>query len=172
MTATATAAGRVHSLRQIPLVRRITGYSVGSVIAAATAELAFVIAYGWGHAGPVGASAAGFIGGAVPNYFLNRRWAWPDRLGRSRRAEAALYAVVALGSFGASVAATRWAQHWARGLTADGSLRTLLPAAAYLVTSGLVFVAKFVLYDRVVFTTGPGDQDANVGRSSAPPTTS
>jgi putative flippase GtrA len=154
------------------LVRRFAGYSLGSVVAAGTAEVAFILAYAWGHAGPVGASAAGFVGGAVPNYFLNRRWAWPDRGGRSRRAEVALYAAVALASFGTSVAATRWAQNWARGVTTDAFWRTVVIAAAYLVASAVVFVAKFVLYDRVVFTRGPCDLPAADGRSGVPPTRS
>jgi putative flippase GtrA len=98
----ALTVSRFDRLRRIPLVRRFTGYSLGSVVAAGTAEIAFVVAYTWGHAGPVGASAAGFVGGAVPNYFLNRRWAGPDRRGRSRQAEVALYAAVALASFGVS----------------------------------------------------------------------
>jgi putative flippase GtrA len=172
MTATTGAVTQWQKLRQLPLVRRFAGYSVGSIIATVTAELAFVIAYAWGHAGPVGASAAGFVGGAVPNYILNRRWAWPDRDGRSRRTEAVLYGLVALASFSASAVATRWAQHWARGLTGDASWRTLVVGAAYLVASGIVFVAKFVLYDRFVFTTAPCDRAADAERSAVATTRS
>ena len=74
------------------LVRRFAGYGLGSVVAAATSEIAFVIAYAFLHAGTVGASLAGFVGGAIPNYILNRRWAWQDRTGRCRRSEIMLYA--------------------------------------------------------------------------------
>jgi putative flippase GtrA len=164
--------GRFRNLSRLPLVRRFTGYSLGSVIAAATAEMAFVIAYGWAGAGVVGASAAGFVGGAVPNYFLNRRWAWPDRAGRRRRTEVVLYSAVALASFAISVAVTKWAEHWARSLTTDATWRVFVVAAAYLTVSGIVFVAKFVLYDLVVFTKGPSEAPSGGERSSAPPTRS
>jgi putative flippase GtrA len=172
MSVSSPPMSRFHRLRRMPLVRRFTGYSLGSVVAAVTAEIAFIVAYAWGHAGVVGASAAGFVGGAVPNYFLNRRWAWPDRNGRSRRTEVVLYGVVALTSFAASVVVTRWAEHWARQLTTNASWQTVVVAAAYLITSGIVFVAKFVLYDLVVFTKAPSDLAPGDERSPVGPTRS
>src|ERR1700689_4928873 len=112
--------------RHSPLRRRITGYSAGSIIAAATSELAFAATLYFGHTGTAAASAAGFVGGAVPNYFLNRRWAWQDRRGRRRRTEVLLYTVVALASFGASVVTTRWAEHVVAPLTGDRTWRVVL----------------------------------------------
>jgi putative flippase GtrA len=150
----------------------VLGYSAGSVIAATTSELAFLIAYGPGGAGPAVASLAGFVGGAVPNYILNRRWAWSDRRGRSRRTEILLYAAVALSSYGASVVTTRAAQNWARGLIGDRTWRVLLVGAAYLAVSGVFFVLKFVLYHFVVFTAEPDAEAQPRRRASAPPTTS
>jgi putative flippase GtrA len=158
--------------KSLGIVRRIVGYSLGSVIAAATSEAAFLLTYGPGGAGPALASAAGFVGGAVPNYVLNRRWAWSDRRGRSRRSEITLYAVVALSSYGASVVVTRAAETWARDLTADHGSRVLLVGAAYLAVSGVFFVVKFVVYHFAVFTSGPGDGAPPRRSEPAPPTTS
>jgi putative flippase GtrA len=156
---------RFAGLRSSPLVRRITGYSAGSVIAAFTSELAFAAAFGWLHAGTTWASLAGFVGGAIPNYFLNRRWAWQGRNGRSRRSEVTLYAAVSIASFAVSVVVTNIVERWARTLTASSSLRVVLVAAAYLAVSGLFFVGKFVAYELIVFTKGP---DAAAGSSSPP----
>jgi putative flippase GtrA len=153
-------------LRTRPLVRRFAGYGLGSVIAAATSEMAFVIAYAFLHAGTVGASLAGFVGGAVPNYFLNRRWAWQDRRGRSRRIEVLLYSAVSIVSFVISVVMTRAAERWARHLTQDKTWRVLMIAGAYLAASGIVFLAKFVMYDLFVFTKGPSGQAPNVAPSA------
>lgn len=133
------------------LTKRVVGYSAGSLVAAATSEAAFVLVLGLLHGGTTWASAAGFVGGAVPNYVLNRRWAWSDRRGRERRTEIGLYALVALTTFLASAVATHWAQSGARQLTSDRGWTVLLTALAFLGVSGVFFVVKFVLYERVVF---------------------
>jgi putative flippase GtrA len=154
------------------LKQRILGYSAGSVIAAVTSELAFLAAYGPGGAGPALASAAGFVGGAVPNYFLNRRWAWSDRRGRRRRSEVVLYAAVALVSYGASVVVTRAAESWARHTVGTHGERVLLVGGAYLAVSGVFFVVKFVLYHVFVFTPPAPAAPSNAGARTAPPTPS
>jgi len=137
-----------------PVVRRLTGYSAGSLVAATVGELAFVATFGWAHAGTTWATAAGFVGAAIPNYILNRRWAWPDRRGRSRQTEILLYVAVIAVSFAASAVATHWAEVGAVGLSSYRTSQTVLVAAAFLAVSGLFFVIKFVLYEVVVFPAG------------------
>jgi putative flippase GtrA len=154
------SSGRWAAFRAHPLTRRVTGYSAGSVIAAVTSELAFAAAYGWGHTGTTAASAIGFVGGAVPNYLLNRRWAWrDDRRGRSRGQEAVLYMAVAVASFVASALATAWADDAARSMTPSADWRVALVALTYLAVSGVFFAAKFVLYELVVFTESPPEAE-------------
>jgi putative flippase GtrA len=151
---------RLQAAARHPVVRRLTGYGAGSVVAAIIGELAFVVTYGWAHAGTTWASAAGFIGAAIPNYILNRRWAWADRRGRSRWAEAFLYAVVALSSFAATAVVTHWAETAAVRLFSQRSWQTVAVATAYLGVSGLLFFIKFVVYDRVVFVSRAGEPRA------------
>jgi putative flippase GtrA len=144
-----------------PLLQRVTGYSAGSVIAAITSEAAFAITLGWLHSGTTVASAAGFVGGAAPNYFFNRRWAWrDDRRGRSRRSELTLYAVVSIASFLVSAVVTNWADSGARQLTSSGGWRVALVALAYLAVSALFFAGKFVAYELIVFTKGSATEQA------------
>ena len=138
-----------------PLVRRITGYSAGSVVAVVISEACFAATYGWGHGGTTLASAAGFVGGAVPNYILNRRWAWRDRRGRNRRTEILLYMAVAVVSFGVSALVTHWAEIGARHLTTVRDWQVVLITAAYLGVSGVFFAVKFVIYETVVFRAVP-----------------
>jgi putative flippase GtrA len=166
------APGRFAALRSSPLVRRITGYSAGSVIAAFTSELAFAGAFGWLHVGTTWASLAGFVGGAIPNYILNRRWAWQERNGRSKRAEVTLYAVVSIASFLASAVVTDVVERWARGLTSSANLQVVVVSASYLCVSGVFFVGKFVAYDLLVFTKGPGERAGSSSRSHGPSTMS
>ena len=159
-------------IRRSPLLRRITGYSAGSVIAAFTSELAFAGAFGWLHSGTTWASGAGFVGGAIPNYILNRRWAWQGRNGRSRRSEITLYAVVSIGSFLVSAVVTEVAERWARHLTTSTNLQVVLVAASYLAVSGVFFVGKFVAYELIVFTKGPAPEADSSSPPAAPSTMS
>jgi putative flippase GtrA len=148
---------RVQAALRRPLVRRLTGYSAGSVVAAISGELAFVLTYGWAHGGTTWASAAGFVGAAVPNYILNRRWAWADRRGRSRRAEAGLYGAVALASFAAAAVTTHWAEAGAVRIFSHRGGQTEVIASAYFGVSALFFLIKFALYERVVFVAGAAE---------------
>lgn len=163
--------GLVARLRRSPVVRKVTGYSAGSVIAAFTSELAFAGSYSL-HGGTAVSSLAGFVGGAIPNYILNRRWAWQDRRGRSRRQEIILYFAVSLAAFVVSVLATDATESWARSMTTDHNLRALLVDAAYLVVSGVFFVAKFVAYEFIVFTKGPDDRAGAASPPAGDPTRS
>jgi putative flippase GtrA len=148
-----TRRGRsARALLRHPLARRITGYSAGSVVAVVISEACFAAAYGWGHSGTTWASAAGFLGGAVPNYILNRRWAWRDRRGRNPRQEILLYMAVAVVSFLVSAVVTHWAEIGARHLTAVRDWQVVLITAAYLGVSGVFFAVKFIIYEMVVFT--------------------
>jgi putative flippase GtrA len=134
-----------------PLIRRLTGYSASSLVATVMGELAFVLTYGVLRGGTTWASAAGFVGGAIPNYVLNRRWAWADRRGRSRRTEVLLYAAVALGSFAAAALTTHFVEAGVVRLFPQRSWQTAVLAGAYLAVSGVFFLVKFALYERVVF---------------------
>lgn len=158
----AAARWPARTLLRHPLARRITGYSAGSVVAVVISEASFAAAYGWGHSGTTLASAAGFVGGAVPNYILNRRWAWRDRRGRNRRQEILLYMVVAVASFLVSAVATHWAEIVARHLTAVRGWQVVLIGAAYLGVSGVFFAVKFVIYETVVFTAS--SEESSLGQ--------
>ena len=140
-----------HPFVRHPLVRRITGYSAGSVVAIILSEACFAAVLGPGHAGTTLASAAGFVGGAIPNYILNRRWAWRDRRGRARHSEVTLYMVVSLASFLVSAVVTHIAEEGARHLVASRSAQVALTAVAFLAVSAVFFVIKFLIYETVVF---------------------
>lgn len=146
---------------------KIWRYTASSVLAAATSAVVFAAVYALG-VGNVPANVLAFLAGAVPNWVLNRSWAW-QRSGRVHVGrEVVLYAVVSLASLAASSAATGWAGHAARTVTADATLRVLLVAGAYVVTYGVLFVVKYVIYELVVFA---GDGRAPRSRHQVASTT-
>lgn len=132
---------------------KVFRYTVGSVVAALTSLVVFALAYGFG-AGNIAANVLAFVAGAIPNWVLNRSWAW-QRSGRVHVGrEIVLYAFVSALSLAASSAATGWAGAEVPRITSDHVLRVLLVACAYLATYGVLFVAKYVVYELVVFA-GP-----------------
>jgi len=158
---TAAVAARWDRLRGHPLVIRATKSLVGSVVATVCSEAAFALSYGTNLLGTTGASAVAFVAGAVPNYFLNRSWAW-QRHGRVRVwREVVLYALVSVLSFAASAVVTGWAAHASRHYTSDHLVKTMLVSAAYLATYVILFGAKFAAYELVIFadpTRPPGSR--------------
>ena len=85
----------------------------------------------------------------MPNWILNRRWAWEKRGREGVARESALYVMVSIVSLVASSAATKatalavvHTSHTARDL-----LVTFSYTASVVVLSGL----KYLVYDRFVF---------------------
>lgn len=157
MTSVAHRAGRALLRRGRGSFRVIlTRYALGSVIAAVVSELTLLLVYGLRLGGPVAAAVCAWIGGSLVNYFLNRNWAW----GRSGRAhpvrELLPYWLAALASLGASTWATSAADRMAPALTGgDHGLTVVVVGIAFLVTYGVLFVAKFLLFHYVLFTPRP-----------------
>jgi putative flippase GtrA len=129
---------------------KVWRYTVGSVIAALTSIVVFAVAFGLGL-GNVPANVLAFLAGAVPNWILNRSWAWQRRGRVHVPREILLYAVVSVLSLVASSAATGWAGNEVPSVTPNHTLQVLLVAGAYIATYGILFVAKYVLYELVIF---------------------
>jgi putative flippase GtrA len=129
---------------------KVWRYTVGSVIAAVTSLVVFAVAYGLGL-GNVPANVLAFVAGAVPNWVLNRTWAWQRRGRVHVRREIILYAIVSALSLAASSAATGWADVQVPAVTANRTLQVLLVACAYIATYGILFVAKYAVYELVIF---------------------
>lgn len=143
---------------RVPRLLLWVRYSASSVIAGAISELAFLICY-WLGTPPVVASVVAFAAGAVPNYILNRRWAW-RRTGRADRIRELLpYAVIVVVTAAAAALMTTAADHWLRDRIESHVWQTLLVSATFLGTYGVMFVLKFVLFDRLVFGPRTGDLD-------------
>jgi putative flippase GtrA len=128
-------------------------YGAGSLVAMTSSELVLLGAYNFG-AGPQTATILAWAAGALPNYVLNRRWAWRvESQGRAERVrELVLYWVITLATATLAVLATTATDVWIKGTVTSRGGQSVLLAAAYLLAYGVVFVAKFVLFDRLVFS--------------------
>lgn len=128
-------------------------YTAASVIAGVISELVFLVAY-WFEAAPFAASLVAFVAGAVPNYLMNRRWAW-RRTGTPHPVRETLpYAVIIISTALIAVLVTTLADKWVVAHVGSHELQVVLVGAAFLGTYGVMFVLKFVLFDRLIFAGG------------------
>ena len=134
------------------LSAKIARYAIGSMIALGTSVVVFALLYVAG-VGTTLDSVAAFVAGAVPNWILNRKWAWKmdGRVEVAR--EVVGYTIVSLLALLAASAGTGWTQSWVKlHVASHHGYRVILVTGAYVLVQALLFVVKFVVYDRWVFT--------------------
>ena len=140
----APTSGHAH-----PVKTRLVRYTAGSAVAATSSEVTFVVVLGVVHASAALATVVAFLAGAVPNWWLNRRWVWASRSRATASRELLPYVFVVVTTLlittivtGAVDAAARGLSHWIAVCLVDG---------AFLGVTGVLFVTKFVVFDRLVF---------------------
>jgi putative flippase GtrA len=134
-----------------PLSARITRYTLGSVVAALTSAIVFAIMYVLG-ADTTACSVVAFIAGAVPNWILNRRWAWrvQGRIAFGR--EIVAYVIVSALTLFITAETTAWTQRQVQSIPAHHGIRVLLVTGSYLAVFAVLFVARFAVYEVWIFS--------------------
>lgn len=127
------------------------------MLATAVSQGTFVVLLWLGMITPL-AAAAGFLGGAIPNFFLARTWAW-GRKGKPQVKHELLPYVAVIGIAGCvSVGLTTLTSWLTEPLALTGVVRIIVLDVAFLTSYALVFVMKFALLDRFVFAGGGGSR--------------
>jgi putative flippase GtrA len=140
-----------HRLRLHPLRGRLTRYTIGSIVAAATSAVVFAGVYVLG-ASTTACSVIAFVAGAIPNWTLNRRWAWKVSGRVSIAREVVAYIIISALSLLASSLATAWTQHQVQGLPAHHGYRVALVTGSYVAVFAILFIAKFAVYEVWIFS--------------------
>jgi putative flippase GtrA len=133
------------------LVRKLLRYATVSAIATSLSLTILGVLVATGATTPGWANVIATAVGTVPSFELNRRWVWAKSGRRSLGAEIGPFCVLSFSglalSTGAVSAASRWAT--AAGLGVGG--RTLVAEAANVATFGTLWVAQYLILDRVLF---------------------
>lgn len=130
---------------------KITRYAIGSVVALMTSIVTFAILYVLIGNTTI-CSVAAFIAGAVPNWILNRRWAWKIRGQVSIMREIIGYILVSVAVLAMSSAATGWTQsEVASRIAPHHGIRVILVTAAYVLVQAFFFGVKYLVYEHWVF---------------------
>ena len=103
-------------------------------------------------AGTTVCSVVAFVAGAIPNWFVNRRWTWALRGKVNVGREVVAYVIVAALTLLASSEATGWTHQQVQGLPSHYGLRVALVTASYVATFGILFLLRFFLYEHWIFS--------------------
>jgi putative flippase GtrA len=159
-------------LTRTPFSAKMTKYALSSVIAFALANIAFAFCYwlGWGTTAP---SIISFFAAAIPNWIMNRRWAW-QQTGRAPAKQMISYAAVSAMVLLVTTFGTGRVNHWVKYTVKvenhDG-LRLLIVTGAFVVINVILFFTKFAIYEYVIFAEERGHRRFRRRRVSIPAVT-
>lgn len=134
-----------------PRVNKVLRYAITSGVTTGISELTLLALYAGGFLGATGSSVIANLAGTIPSYLLSRYWIWPeaDRSGAAR--QMGLYWATSAVTLIVSTAGTSFAgAHAPAGHTSH----VIVVGSAYIGTVALLWVAKFLVYQRVIFS-GP-----------------
>lgn len=89
--------------------------------------------------------------GTVPSFELNRRWVWGRTGRRSVAAEIGPFCVLSFAGLALSTVLVSLAGRWAAGAGLNAFSRTAVVEMANVAAFGSLWVAQFVVLDRVLF---------------------
>jgi putative flippase GtrA len=131
--------------------RKAIKYTTVSVISTVISQLTFVLVYGvWEIWGSRGSAIFANFAGAIPSYYLNRNWAW-GKSGRSHvwREVAPFWALFVVG-----LVFSTWSADFAHSHTHgihNHVLHTAVVTGAYLGAFGVLWIGKFLIFNRYMF---------------------
>ncbi len=137
-------------LTRTPLGARFTKYALGSVVAFVVGNAVFACFY-VANASTTMCSVAGFISAAIPNWILNRRWAWQME-GRPPARQTIGYIGVSVIVIITTSLVTGWANSAVQSIPRHQGLRLLIVTGAYIAMTIVLFFAKFAIYDCWIFS--------------------
>ncbi len=151
------------------LAVRLVRYALTSGVALGVSEATLLVLYGTGAAGATVAALVANVVATVPSYLLSRYWIWAraerTRVGR----QVVLYWVTSAVSIALLSLATGLV---ARLAPAGHPYHLLVVAVAFPLLNAFFWVAKFVVYQRVIFLerdrggAPDGDAEELAGRAA------
>ncbi|HEX4529610.1 MAG TPA: GtrA family protein [Acidimicrobiia bacterium] len=93
--------------------------------------------------------------GTVPSFELNRRWVWRKTGTRSLRGEVGPFWALSFAGLALSTLTVTLAAAWAAQMGVSGTMRTLVIELANVAVFGSLWIAQFLVLDRILFRS-PG----------------
>jgi putative flippase GtrA len=137
-------------LTRTPFSAKMTKYALSSGIAFMLSNLTFAFCY-WLSLGTTIPSVLAFFAAAIPNWIMNRRWAWQQK-GRAPLKQIISYAAVSAMVLLVTAWVTGRTNHWVKAHVADHTgLRLLIVTGVFVIVNVVLFFTKFAIYEYVIF---------------------
>jgi putative flippase GtrA len=166
-----TRTARVKDRARTPEGQKMIKYTLVSVISVTVYEIGLGILVGLLHWKARAANILACSVATVPSYYLNRTWAW-GKSGRSHFwKEVAPFWVLAFIGLAFSTWCADFAGSWAEDHVSSHALLTLVVMGAALGSFGVLWLGKFVFFNKVLFAHHPEtleDNPALDGRTGLP----
>jgi putative flippase GtrA len=153
-----------------PVAIRLWRYGAGSVVAFVTSAVVLFVCLSWFKLGAITATVIAFFAGAIPNWVLNRRWAWEKRGREGVVRETTLYVIVSVIALVASSATDKFTAVEAAHLR-NALAKSVLVTFAYMFSVVVLTGLKYVAYDRLVFVDRSAPRGERRSRHQVPTTT-
>jgi putative flippase GtrA len=140
------------------------------VVAFITSAVVLFVCLSWFNLGAITATVIAFFAGAIPNWVLNRRWAWEKRGREGVVKETTLYVIVSVIALVASSATDKFTAVEAAHLR-NALAKSVLVTFAYMFSVVVLTGLKYVAYDRLVFVDRSAPRGERRSRHQVPTTT-
>jgi len=152
-------------------IHRFIRYSMVSVVAVAITEFAILVCTWFFGLSGIAANTIGCVAAMPASYEFNRKWAW-GKEGKSHlwREVVPFWTLTMLG-FLASTGTTQLADDLTHTHHVTGLTRSLAIMGASLFAWGVIWIVKFLIFNRLVFVTRaePGEEASVAHVSGQPP---
>jgi putative flippase GtrA len=136
-------------------VHRFIRYSMVSGVAVVISQVTILICAGLLHFSGILANTVGALAATPASYELNRRWAWGKRGKSHLWKEVVPFWSLTVVGYLASTGTVQVADSLSSSHHVVGIDRALAIMGASLFAYGVVWVAKFVIFNKLVFAGGP-----------------
>lgn len=152
-----------------PEGRKMFRYSMASVVSVVVSVALLVLFDGVFRWGAVISSTLATAIATIPSYELNRKWAW-GRTGRGHLwREVVPFWVLAFIGWGFSTYSVKLTESALAHSGLAHLLRTGLIAVVYIAAFGVLWIVKFIIFNKVLFANRAGElPPALDGRSGVP----
>jgi putative flippase GtrA len=146
-----TTPGRIVALLRSESGKKGLRYAAVSGVAIAVSMAAFAISYRILHLTAGWSQTVAVILSTIPSYYLNRAWVW-GKNGRSHfMKEVVPFWGISLIQFVISVAVVNFAEGHVVEVFDGKGAQTIALTMVNLLTYGVMWIAKFVLFNKVLF---------------------